>query len=314
MQAGLGLTDTPRDTSTASEGGESRRRAPAPVRGGNGLNDGRLGEHPNSVRSFFRKAGKSKLLTLEEELELGRRIQEGDEAARQALIEANLRLVVSIAIRYASPRLPLEDAIQEGCIGLIQAAEKFDYRRGYRFSTYATWWIWQGVTRALGEKGRAIRLPLDVLSVVRKLEAAADGLHQDLGRQPTPSELADATGVPEGRVGELLRAASDPISLETPIGEDDVVLSDMVASPEPPGSEGVMRRLIRREEVNAMLSCLSQREREVLKLRFGLDGGSALTLKEVAHRFQISRERVRQIETQAIEKLRRTGKSAIESL
>jgi RNA polymerase primary sigma factor len=259
---------------------------------------------PSSVKSFFKRAGRYRLLTLEEELELGRRVKQGDPVARRILIESNLRLVVSIALRYASPRLPLEDALQEGCIGLIQAVEKYDYTKGFRFSTYATWWIWQAITRALGEKGRTIRLPLDVLGLVRKMEYAADALTQTLGRPPTTSELADALGMPESRVCVLLRATADPISLETPVGEDDVTIADMVASHEPLASETVVRRLIKREEVEAMLQRLSPREREVLELRYGLNGGRPLTLKEVASRFRVSRERIRQIENQAIDRLR----------
>jgi len=260
---------------------------------------------PSSVRSFYRRAGRTRLLTLEEELELGRRISLGDEEAKRILVESNLRLVVSIALRYCPSGLPLEDALQEGCIGLIQAAEKYDYRKGFRFSTYATWWIWQAITRAIGEKGRTIRVPLDALAVVRKLRHASEALAQVLGRPPSVSELADSVGLAEAKVASLLRAAEDPISLETPVSEEDVLVADMVAAPDPTPSELVLTSIIRREEVEALLRRLTQRERQVVELRFGLTGESPMTLKEVARRFRVSRERVRQIETQALDKLRR---------
>ncbi|MGQ9525741.1 MAG: sigma-70 family RNA polymerase sigma factor [Armatimonadota bacterium] len=265
---------------------------------------------PSSVKSFYKRAGRSKLLTLQEELELGRRISLGDEEAKRILVESNLRLVVSIALRYCPSGLPLEDALQEGCIGLIQAAEKYDYRKGFRFSTYATWWIWQAVTRAIGEKGRTIRVPLDALAVIRKIRHAAEALAQVLGRPPSVSELADSVGLPEAKVASLLRATDDPISLETPVNDEDVLVADMVAAPDPSPSESVLSGIIQREEIEALLRNLTDREREVIELRFGLNGEPPLTLKEVARRFRVSRERVRQIETQALDKLRRTARTA----
>lgn len=262
---------------------------------------------PSSIRAFYRRAGRSRLLTLPEELELGRRISLGDEEAKRILVESNLRLVVSIALRYCPSGLPLEDALQEGCIGLIQAAEKYDYRKGFRFSTYATWWIWQAITRAIGDKGRTIRVPLDALAVVRKLKHAAEALAQVLGRPPSVSEVADSVGLPEAKVASLMRAAEDPISLETPVNDEDVVVADMVAAPDPIPSESVLSSIIRREEVEALLRRLSERERQVIEMRFGLGGEPPMTLKEVARRFRVSRERVRQIETQALDKLRRAA-------
>jgi RNA polymerase primary sigma factor len=257
-----------------------------------------------SMSQFFRSASRRRLLNAQEEAELGRAIREGDKEALHRLVECNMRLVVSIAARYASPRMPLEDLVQEGCIGLIRAAEKFDERKGHRFSTYATWWIWQAVTRAIGEQARTIRIPLEAQGIIRRVYNIGERLAQELGRAPTTHEIADAIGEPEPRIAELLQAEREPISLELPLADDSGRLTDVVADEISQSPMEALERLIRQEEVERVLECLTEREREILIRRFGLDGHPPRTLNEVAAGFRLTRERVRQIEAGALRKLR----------
>ncbi len=257
------------------------------------------------MTQFFRSAARRRLLTAQEEAELGALIRGGDKAALNELVECNMRLVVSIASRYVTPRMPLEDLVQEGCLGLIRAAEKFDERKGHRFSTYATWWIWQAVTRAIGEQSRTIRIPLEAQGLIRRVYSVSERLLQELGRVPTTHEIADVLGETEPRIAELLQAERDPVSLEQSLSEDSPRLADVVADECGLSAIETLERLIRREEVERVLDGLTHREREVLALRFGLDGHPPRTLGEVAEGFRLTRERVRQIEAGALAKLRR---------
>jgi RNA polymerase primary sigma factor len=261
-------------------------------------------EPPGSMSQFFKGATRRPLLTAMEEADLGRLIRGGSKDALHRLVESNLRLVVSIAARYASPRMPLEDLVQEGCLGLIRAAEKFDERKGHRFSTYATWWIWQAVTRAIGEQARTIRIPLEAQGIIRRVYNVGEKLSQELGRAPTTSEIADVLGEPEPRIAELLQAEREPLSLELPLADESARLSDVVADEYGPTPLETLEQLIQREEVEQVLECLTDREREILIRRFGLDGHSPRTLSEVASGFRLTRERVRQIEAAALRKLR----------
>jgi len=257
-----------------------------------------------SMSQFFKSASKRRLLTADEEADLGRLIRTGDKRALHRLVECNMRLVVSIAARYASSRMPLEDLVQEGCIGLIRAAEKFDERKGHRFSTYATWWIWQAVTRAIGEQARTIRIPLEAQGLIRRVYNIGERLTQELGRAPSTHEIADALGEPEPRIAELLQAERDPLSLELPLSEESGRLADVVADDVTESPMETLEHLIQQEEVESVLSCLTDREREILIRRFGLDGHPPRTLNEVAAGFRLTRERVRQIEAIALRKLR----------
>jgi RNA polymerase primary sigma factor len=261
-------------------------------------------ETHGSMSQFFKSASRRRLLTPEEEADLGRSIRDGDKGALHRLVECNMRLVVSIAARYASPRMPLEDLVQEGCIGLIRAAEKFDERKGHRFSTYATWWIWQAVTRAIGEQARTIRIPLEAQGIIRRVYNIGERLVQELGRAPTTHEIADALGEPEPRIAELLQAEREPISLELPLADESGRLTDVVADDVSQSPMEALERLIQQEEVERVLECLTDREREILIRRFGLDGHPPRTLNEVASGFRLTRERVRQIEAGALRKLR----------
>lgn len=261
-------------------------------------------ETHGSMSQFFKSASRRRLLTADEEADLGRSIRDGDKCALHRLVECNMRLVVSIAARYASPRMPLEDLVQEGCIGLIRAAEKFDERKGHRFSTYATWWIWQAVTRAIGEQARTIRIPLEAQGIIRRVYNIGERLVQELGRAPTTHEIADALGEPEPRIAELLQAEREPISLELPLADESGRLTDVVADDISQSPMEALERLIRQEEVERVLECLTDRERDILVRRFGLDGHPPRTLNEVASGFRLTRERVRQIEAGALRKLR----------
>jgi RNA polymerase primary sigma factor len=264
-------------------------------------------EAHGSMSQFFKSASRRRLLSAQEEADLGRSIRDGDKGALHRLVECNMRLVVSIAARYASPRMPLEDLVQEGCIGLIRAAEKFDERKGHRFSTYATWWIWQAVTRAIGEQARTIRIPLEAQGIIRRVYSIGERLVQELGRAPTTHEIADALGEPEPRIAELLQAEREPISLELPLADESGRLTDVVADEISQSPMEALEKLIQQEEVERVLECLTDREREILIRRFGLDGHPPRTLNEVAAGFRLTRERVRQIEAGALRKLREQG-------
>ena len=261
-----------------------------------------------SLQMWMRKTKNTKLLSAEEEVDLARRVAEGDQRAKDILTEANLRLVVSIARRYSVPGISLADLIQEGNIGLIRAVEKFDYTKGYRFSTYATWWIRRAIARAVINQGRTIRIPVYVAETIHKLVRTSGLLRQQLSREPTQEELAAEMEVPVERVNEIMRIASEPLSLETPVGEkNSAQLADFIQSNQGQSPSDAAVNLIRREQLNTVLDKLTPRERDVVRMRFGLDDGYAHTLEEVGQRFQVTRERVRQIELRALKKLRRMG-------
>jgi RNA polymerase primary sigma factor len=264
---------------------------------------------------WLREIGKTPLLSTEEEIDLAKAIEdksnpERAEAAKMILTEANLRLVVSIAKKYSGRGMSFPDLIQEGNIGLIRAVEKFDYRKGYKFSTYATWWIRQAITRAIADQGRTIRIPVHMVETINRLIKTSGQLLQELGREPTLEEIAREMELPVERVSEIIRIAPEPLSLETPIGEEeDSHLSDFVEDHEAISPAEAASNLILREQIEDVLAKLTPREREVLKMRFGLDDGYPRTLEEVGRHFKVTRERIRQIESKALKKLRHPSKS-----
>ncbi|MGD1058516.1 MAG: sigma-70 family RNA polymerase sigma factor [Solirubrobacteraceae bacterium] len=258
----------------------------------------------DSLRLYLRSIGRVPLLSAEEEVALAKRIERGDVAAKQHMVEANLRLVVSIAKGYVGRGLTLLDLIQEGSLGLIRAVEKFDYRRGYKFSTYATWWIRQAVTRSLADKGRTIRIPVHMVERLNKLIHAERRMIQQLGREPTPAELAGELECTVREVRDIMRITQQPISLEKPVGEeDDSALADFVEDVSAESPFEIASEALRRENVVRVLACLPRREREVIEMRYGIVGGRARTLEEVGRAFNITRERVRQIENRTLKKL-----------
>lgn len=262
------------------------------------------------VRMYLKEIGKVSLLTADEEIELAQRMEKGDENAKKRLAEANLRLVVSIAKRYVGRGMLFLDLIQEGNLGLIKAVEKFDYRKGYKFSTYATWWIRQAITRGIADTGRTIRVPVHMVETINKTLRMTRTLLQELGREPTAEEVAERLNVPVGRVREVLKISRDPVSLDTPIGEeDDSHLGDFIEddSALSPADSAAFSML--REELGTALESLTDRERQVVKLRFGLEDGRARTLEEVGKEFNVTRERIRQIEAKALRKLRHPSRS-----
>jgi len=261
------------------------------------------------VRMYLRDIGRVSLLTQEQELELARRIEQGDAEAKKQLTEANLRLVVSIAKRYTGRNMSFLDLIQEGNIGLIRAVEKFDFRKGYKFSTYATWWIRQAITRAIADQARTIRIPVHMVETINKLLKTKRELVQALGREPTVDELAAELDMPPDRVADIQRIAPEPLSLETPIGEqEDSHLGDFIEDERSVSPADVASNMVLREQLDAVLNTLSQRERDVLRMRYGLDDGWPRTLEEVGQHFEVTRERIRQIEAKALKKLRHPSK------
>lgn len=262
------------------------------------------------VRMYLKEIGKIPLLKPHEEVELARRMHEGDELAKQRLVEANLRLVVSIAKRYVGRGMLFLDLIQEGNLGLIKAVEKFDYVKGFKFSTYATWWIRQAITRAIADQARTIRIPVHMVETINKLIRVSRQLLQELGRDPKPEEIAKEMDMTEDKVREIMKIAQDPVSLETPIGEEeDSHLGDFIPDDDAPAPAEAAAYSLLKEQIEDVLGSLNEREQKVLKLRFGLEDGRARTLEEVGKEFDVTRERIRQIEAKALRKLRHPSRS-----
>ena len=262
------------------------------------------------VRMYLKEIGKVPLLSAEEEIELAKKMEQGDENAKKRLAEANLRLVVSIAKRYVGRGMLFLDLIQEGNLGLIKAVEKFDYRKGYKFSTYATWWIRQAITRAIADQARTIRIPVHMVETINKLIRVSRQLLQELGREPTPEEIAEEMDMPVDRVREILKSSQEPVSLETPIGEEeDSHLGDFIQDDNVPVPADAAAFTLLKEQLVEVLGTLTEREQKVLRLRFGLDDGRARTLEEVGKEFNVTRERIRQIEAKALRKLRHPSRS-----
>jgi RNA polymerase, sigma 70 subunit, RpoD len=262
------------------------------------------------VRMYLKEIGKVPLLTPEEEVELAKRMEQGDEEAKRKLAEANLRLVVSIAKRYVGRGMLFLDLIQEGNLGLIKAVEKFDYGKGFKFSTYATWWIRQAITRAIADQARTIRIPVHMVETINKLIRVSRQLLQEYGREPQPEEIAREMGISEEKVQEILKIAQEPVSLETPIGEEeDSHLGDFIPDNDAPAPAEAAAFTLLKEQLTEVLDTLTPREEKVLRLRFGLDDGRARTLEEVGKEFNVTRERIRQIEAKALRKLRHPSRS-----
>ena len=262
------------------------------------------------VRMYLKEIGKVPLLNAEREIELAKRMEEGDEEAKKELAEANLRLVVSIAKRYVGRGMLFLDLIQEGNLGLIKAVEKFDYHKGYKFSTYATWWIRQAITRAIADQARTIRIPVHMVETINKLIRVSRQLLQELGREPLPEEIAKELDMPVERVREILKISQEPVSLETPIGEEeDSHLGDFIKDDNVPVPAEAAAQTLLKEQLDEVLDTLTEREQKVLRLRFGMNDGRARTLEEVGKEFDVTRERIRQIEAKALRKLRHPSRS-----
>ena len=262
------------------------------------------------VRMYLKEIGKVPLLSAEREIELAKRMEEGDEDAKKELAEANLRLVVSIATRYVGRGMLFLDLIQEGNLGLIKAVEKFDYHKGYKFSTYATWWIRQAITRAIADQARTIRIPVHMVETINKLIRVSRQLLQELGREPLPEEIAKELDMPVERVREILKISQEPVSLETPIGEEeDSHLGDFIQDDNVPVPAEAAAQTLLKEQLDEVLDTLTEREQKVLRLRFGMNDGRARTLEEVGKEFDVTRERIRQIEAKALRKLRHPSRS-----
>lgn len=297
---GIGLINEDEDEEETNEDINEESEISAPV--GVNIDD--------PVRMYLKEIGKIPLLTPEEEIELAKRIEKGDMEAKRKLAEANLRLVVSIAKRYVGRGMLFLDLIQEGNLGLIKAVEKFDYRKGYKFSTYATWWIRQAITRAIADQARTIRIPVHMVETINKLIRVSRQLLQELGREPKPEEIAKEMELPVEKVREIMKIAQEPVSLETPIGEEeDSHLGDFIPDEDSPApAEAAAFRLLK-EQLEDVLDTLTPREEKVLRLRFGLDDGRPRTLEEVGKVFGVTRERIRQIEAKALRKLRHPSRS-----
>lgn len=268
------------------------------------------GNAEDPVRMYLKEIGRIPLLSSEEEIELAKRMEEGDEEAKKKLSEANLRLTVSIAKRYSGRGMQFLDLIQEGNLGLIKAVEKFDYRKGYKFSTYATWWIRQSITRAIADQARTIRIPVHMVETMNRVNRTSRRLLQEYGREPTPEEIAEAMNLPVERVLEISKISQEPVSLETPIGEEeDSHLGDFIQDEHIPVPADEAAHTLLREQLEKVMDTLSEREQKVLALRFGLEDGKPHTLEEVGREFQVTRERIRQIEAKAFRKLRHPTRS-----
>ena len=268
------------------------------------------GNAEDPVRMYLKEIGRIPLLSSEEEIELAKRMEEGDEEAKKKLSEANLRLTVSIAKRYSGRGMQFLDLIQEGNLGLIKAVEKFDYRKGYKFSTYATWWIRQSITRAIADQARTIRIPVHMVETMNRVNRTSRRLLQEYGREPTPEEIAEAMNLPVERVLEISKISQEPVSLETPIGEEeDSHLGDFIQDEHIPVPADEAAHTLLREQLEKVMDTLSEREQKVLALRFGLEDGKPHTLEEVGREFQATRERIRQIEAKALRKLRHPTRS-----
>lgn len=268
------------------------------------------GNAEDPVRMYLKEIGRIPLLSSEEEIELAKRMEEGDEEAKKKLSEANLRLTVSIAKRYSGRGMQFLDLIQEGNLGLIKAVEKFDYRKGYKFSTYATWWIRQSITRAIADQARTIRIPVHMVETMNRVNRTSRRLLQEYGREPTPEEIAEAMNLPVERVLEISKISQEPVSLETPIGEEeDSHLGDFIQDENIPVPADEAAHTLLREQLEKVMDTLSEREQKVLALRFGLEDGKPHTLEEVGREFQVTRERIRQIEAKALRKLRHPTRS-----
>lgn len=262
------------------------------------------------VKMYLKDIGKVPLLSAEEEIELAKRMEAGDEMAKKKLAESNLRLVVSIAKRYVGRGMLFLDLIQEGNLGLLKAVEKFDYRKGYKFSTYATWWIRQAITRAIADQARTIRIPVHMVETINKVTRVSRDLLQKLGREPLPEEVGEVMGLPKERVQEIMKIAQEPVSLETPIGEEeDSHLGDFIQDESIPTPVEATNQTLLHEQLNEVVSTLTEREQRVIKLRFGWDDGRPRTLEEVGKEFNVTRERIRQIEAKALRKLRHPNRS-----
>ncbi|HHY38208.1 MAG TPA: RNA polymerase sigma factor RpoD [Clostridia bacterium] len=300
--ARVGAPDEGPAEDVSRDGGEEAEEIDLSIPEGIALDD--------PVRMYLKEIGKVPLLTAEEEVELAKRIEAGDEEAKRRLTEANLRLVVSIAKKYVGRGMLFLDLIQEGNLGLIKAVEKFDYRKGYKFSTYATWWIRQAITRAIADQARTIRIPVHMVETINRLIRVSRQLLQELGREPMPEEIAEEMDIPVERVREIMKIAQEPVSLETPIGEEeDSHLGDFIEDEEAPAPAEAASFLLLKEQLEEVLDSLTPREQKVLRLRFGLDDGRARTLEEVGQVFGVTRERIRQIEAKALRKLRHPSRS-----